>query len=111
MLLGSLPATTAGTVSKRADHGWDYAIASNYYSWEYGHESSVSVCDKEPDNSYVWGYFTTFDGEKISLRNDYWASNCASRSLRGSGKQIRSFYVCEDGDGCSATVYLDRASD
>ncbi|SDM32920.1 hypothetical protein SAMN04489726_1051 [Allokutzneria albata] len=50
-------------------------------SFEYGHESSVLVCDKEPDDSYVRGYFTMFDGQTITLRNDF-SSKCASRHMQ-----------------------------
>ncbi len=110
MLLSSLPATAAENVEKTAYHGWDLASAHNHQAFEPGHESWVAVCDKEPDNSYVYGHFTTYDGETFSLRNDYFSANCTKRGLRGSGKQIRSFYVCEDGDGCSPTYYLDRAT-
>ncbi|MFB9903824.1 hypothetical protein [Allokutzneria oryzae] len=107
MFLSALPAMAR--TSDSIEDGWDTAYASNSYSWEYGHEATAKVCDNEPDGNSVRAEVYTYDGTRYDLVDNF-GGDCAWVFPKGTGKQIRSFRIREDGGGWSPLAVLDRAT-
>jgi hypothetical protein len=103
LVLGALPGVAHADVTKCAYHGTDRACATNYTP---NRGSFVQVCDNEEDgngvrievafNTIPSSYTQVGDGNGSKL-------GCGVRDLP---YQIRSFSVCEEGNGCSARVYM-----